>query len=79
MVRLGAFERLAGLQTSRDLYVSFLVQGCLLLKTIPSKFPSALAIAYKWLSNKEEQIPCVVMNEYKIFFSNYKGHKAQRG
>jgi hypothetical protein len=79
MVRLGAFERIAGLQPSRDLYISFLIQGCSLLKTIPNKFPSALAVAYKWLFDREAKIPCVITEEYKIFFTNYKGHKAQRG
>ena len=57
MVRLGAFERIANLCASRDLYVSFLVQGCSLLTNIPKNFPSALAIAYKWLIEKDEKIP----------------------
>jgi len=33
------------------------VQGCSLLANIPKKFPSALAIAYKWLREKGEKIP----------------------
>ena len=79
MVKLGAFERIARLQPSRDLYISFLIQGCSLLKAIPTKFPSALAIAYKWLSEKEEKIEHAITEEYKIFFEGYKGHKIQKG
>jgi hypothetical protein len=56
--------------------MSFLIQGCSLLKVIPTKFPSALATAYKWLSEKDEKIAPVITQEYKFFFTNYKGHKA---
>jgi hypothetical protein len=79
MVRLGAFERIANLQSSRDMYMSFLIQGCSLVKAIPVKFPSALAVAYGWLSDKNEKIGSVVLEEYKHFFTNYKGHKAKKG
>ena len=76
MVRLGAFERIAKLSPSRDLYMSFLVKGCSLVKSIPNKFPAALAIAYKWLDENDERIPLVLFEEYRTFFGAYKGHRA---
>jgi hypothetical protein len=58
--------------------MSFLIQGCSLLKAIPTKFPSALATVYKWLSERDEKIAPAITEEYKIFFANYKGHNAQK-
>lgn len=58
--------------------MSFLIQGCSLLKAAPNKFPAALAIAYKWLFEHDEKIAPVIIEEYKIFFDTYKGHKAQK-
>ena len=75
MVHLGAFERIAKLTPSRDLYVSFLIQGCSFLKVVPTKFPSALAVTYKWLSENNEKIASTILKEYSTFFANYKGHK----
>jgi hypothetical protein len=77
MVRLGAFD-ITKLRPSRDLYMSFLIQGCSLLKATPSKFSAALAIAYRWLSEHDEKIAPVIIEEYKVFFDTYKGHKAQK-
>lgn len=48
------------------------------MKTIPTKFPAALAITYKWLSEHDEKIAPVIIEEYKKFFSIYTGHKAQK-
>jgi len=50
-----------------------------LLANIPKRFPSALAISYKWLHEKGEKIPAIVAESYKTFFQNYKGHTAQKG
>jgi len=61
MVSLGAFETLKDLIPSRDLYVSFLLQGCPLLGKVPAKFPSALAEAYKWLLESKSNVPRIVI------------------
>lgn len=79
MVGLGAFERIAKLQPSRDLYMSFLVQGCALVHHIPTKFPAALAVSYRWLAEHDETIAPAIAEEYKVFFAAYKGHKARKG
>ena len=50
MVKLKSFKTMTFLVPSRDLFISFLVQSCALIK-FPDDFAPALAFSYKWLAN----------------------------